>query len=143
MVWRPTSRSNTHQVIRQPKRCRVRNPRQGAAVSINVVEFDIPFIVFLGDAVDAAYAKTALGLVEWRADACGGQMRLPGCRVDAGVPDLSIAEAKKAGASSLIIGSAAVGGGMPAHWIGALREAAAAGIDIIAGLHVRLASFPG
>jgi uncharacterized NAD-dependent epimerase/dehydratase family protein len=112
-------------------------------VSINVVEFDIPFVVFLGDAVDAAYAKTAFGLVEWRADACAGQMRLPGCRVDAGVLDLSIAEAKKAGVRSLIIGSAAVGGGMPAHWIGALREVASAGIDIIAGLHVRLASFPG
>jgi uncharacterized NAD-dependent epimerase/dehydratase family protein len=112
-------------------------------VSINVVEFDIPFVVFLGDAVDAAFAKTALGLVEWRADACAGQMRLPGCRVDAGVQDLSIAEAKKAGVRSLIIGSAAVGGGIPAHWISALREVASAGIDIIAGLHVRLASFPG
>lgn len=112
-------------------------------MSISVVEFDIPFVVFLGDAVDATYAKTALGLVEWRGDACAGQLRLPGCRVDAGVPDLSLAEAKKAGVRSLVIGSAAVGGGMPGHWIGALREVAAAGIDIIAGLHVRLASFPG
>lgn len=112
-------------------------------MSINVVEFDIPFVVFLGDAVDATYAKTALGLVEWRADACAGQMRLPGCGVDAGVPDLSIAEAKKAGVRSLIVGSAAVGGGIPSHWIGALRGVASAGIDIIAGLHVRLASFPG
>lgn len=112
-------------------------------MNINVVGFDIPFVVFLGDAADATYAKTALGLVEWRAEACAGQIRLPGCKVDAGVPDLSIAEAKKLGVRSLIIGSAAVGGGMPAHWIGALREAAAAGIDIVAGLHVRLASFPG
>jgi uncharacterized NAD-dependent epimerase/dehydratase family protein len=112
-------------------------------VSINVVEFDIPFVVFLGDAVDATYAKTALGLVEWRADACAGQMRLPGCNVDAGVPDLSIAAAKKAGVRSLIIGSAAVGGGIPGHWISALCEVASAGIDIVAGLHVRLASFPG
>jgi uncharacterized NAD-dependent epimerase/dehydratase family protein len=112
-------------------------------VSINVVEFDNPFVVFLGDAVDATYAKTALGLVEWRADGCAGQMRLPGCNVDAGVPDLSIAEAKKAGVRSLVIGSAAVGGGIPAHWVGVLREVASAGIDIVAGLHVRLASFSG
>jgi uncharacterized NAD-dependent epimerase/dehydratase family protein len=112
-------------------------------LNINVVGFDIPFVVFLGDAADATYAKTALGLVEWRAEACAGQMRLPGCRVDAGVPDLSVAEAKKAGVRSLIIGSAAVGGGIPAHWVSVLCEIASAGIDIVAGLHVRLASFPG
>jgi uncharacterized NAD-dependent epimerase/dehydratase family protein len=112
-------------------------------VNINVVEFDIPFVVFLGDVVDATYAKTALGLVEWRADACAGQMRLPGCGVDAGVADLSIAQAKKAGVRSLIIGSAAVGGGIPDSWVGVLREVASAGIDIVAGLHVRLASLPG
>jgi len=112
-------------------------------VSINVVEFDIPFVVFFGDAVDAAYAKTALGLVEWRTDACAGQMRLPDVVSTPGVPDLSLAEAKKAG------------GAQPHHRISRcrrrnsgsldrrLREVASAGIDIIAGLHVRLASFPG
>jgi uncharacterized NAD-dependent epimerase/dehydratase family protein len=36
-----------------------------------------------------------------------------------------------------------VGGGIPDNWIGALRDVAAAGIDIVAGLHVRLASLPG
>lgn len=112
-------------------------------MTIKVVQFDVPFVVFLGDAADDAYAKTALGLVEWRADACVGQIRLPGCRVDAGVADLSIADAKKAGVRSLIIGSAAVGGGVPDHWIGTLREVAGAGIDIIAGLHIRLATLPG
>jgi uncharacterized NAD-dependent epimerase/dehydratase family protein len=81
--------------------------------------------------------------VQWRPDGCAGQVRLAGCRVDAGVPDLSVAAAKAAGVRSLIIGSAAVGGGVPPHWVPTLCEAAAAGIDVVAGLHVRLASLPG
>lgn len=112
-------------------------------MSVTVVEFDMPFVVFLGDTLDALYAKTGLGMVKWRPQECVGQMRLPGCGVDAGVPDRSIADAKKAGVRSLIIGSAAVGGGVPGHWVAELKEVARAGIDIVAGLHVRLASLPG
>jgi uncharacterized NAD-dependent epimerase/dehydratase family protein len=112
-------------------------------VSATAIHFEMPFVVFLGDTVNALYAKTGLGMVQWRKDECAGQMRLPGCGVNADVPDLSIADAKKAGVRSLIIGCAAVGGGVPAHWVATLREAASAGIDIVAGLHVRLASLPG
>lgn len=107
------------------------------------VQFEMPFVVFLGDAVNALYAKTGLGMVKWRPAECAGQMRLPGCGVDADVPELSIVGAKKAGVRSLIIGSAAVGGGVPAHWVASLRNVAQAGIDIVAGLHIRLASLPG
>jgi uncharacterized NAD-dependent epimerase/dehydratase family protein len=112
-------------------------------VSVTIVQFEMPFVVFLGDTVNAIYAKTGLGMVKWRPEECAGQMRLPGCGVNAGVPDLSILDAKKAGVRSLIIGSAAVGGGVPGHWVATLREVAKAGIDIVAGLHVRLASLPG
>jgi len=112
-------------------------------MSGNTIEFSTPFIVFFGDIDEESWGKTGFGLVQWRPEACAGQVRLPGCGVDAGVPDLSVAAAKRAGARSLIIGSAAVGGGVPAHWVATLREAAALGIDIVAGLHVRLASLPG
>jgi uncharacterized NAD-dependent epimerase/dehydratase family protein len=108
-----------------------------------VVEFALPFVVFFGDAAEENYCKTGLGLVQWRAESCAGQMRLAGCNVDAGVPDLSVAAARAAGVRSLIVGTAAVGGAMPAHWVAKLCEAAAAGIDIVAGLHSRLASLPG
>ncbi len=108
-----------------------------------VTRFDCPFVVFLGDIDSDIYAKTGLGLVQWRSEDCVGQMRLPGCTVDAGVPDVDVARARAAGAKSLIIGSAAVGGGIPESWVARLREAAAAGLDIVAGLHVRLASLPG
>jgi hypothetical protein len=53
---------------------------------------------------------------------------------------MTIAAAAKAGVRSLVVGSAAVGGGIPEHWIATLRDAAMAGLDIVAGLHVRLAS---
>lgn len=112
-------------------------------MSVTIIQFEMPFVVFLGDAIDALYAKTGLGMVKWRPEECAGQMRLPGCGVNADVPDLSIVDAKKAGVRSLIIGSAAVGGGVPGHWVATLREVANAGIDIVAGLHVRLASLPG
>jgi len=112
-------------------------------MSGTTIEFATPFVVFFGDIDDESWGKTGLGLVQWRPEACVGQLRLPGCGVDAGVPKLDVPGAKSAGARSLIVGSAAVGGGVPDHWVATLCEAAAIGIDIVAGLHVRLASLPG
>jgi uncharacterized NAD-dependent epimerase/dehydratase family protein len=110
---------------------------------MSAIEFATPFVVFFGDIDDESWGKTGLGLVQWRPESCAGQLRLPGCSIDAGVPELSIVAAKAAGVRTLIIGSAAVGGGVPAHWVATLCEAAASGIDVVAGLHVRLASLPG
>jgi uncharacterized NAD-dependent epimerase/dehydratase family protein len=108
-----------------------------------LTQFDSPFIVFFGDIGDDIFGKTGLGLVQWRREECVGQLRLPGCRVDAGVPDINLKTAGPLGARTLIVGSAAVGGGIPDQWVATLCEAAAAGLDIVAGLHIRLASLPG
>lgn len=108
-------------------------------MSGTIIEFPVPFAVFLGDAKDEAFAKTALGLIQWRRESCAGQVRLPGCKVDAGVKELTIADAKAAGVQTLIVGSAAVGGAIPPHWIASLCDAASRGIHIVAGLHMRLA----
>jgi uncharacterized NAD-dependent epimerase/dehydratase family protein len=107
-----------------------------------IVEFSVPFAVFLGDANNEIYTKTGFGLIQWRRSNCAGQVRLPGCQVDTGVPDLTVSQAKSAGVRSLIVGSAAVGGAIPSHWIQTLCEAASLGIDIVAGLHTRLADLP-
>ncbi len=108
-----------------------------------VIEFSTPFAVFLGDITSETFAKTGLGLIRWRPGECVGQVRLSAATYDAGVPDLTAANARSQGARSLIVGSAAVGGGVPDAWVPALCDAARAGLDIVAGLHVRLASLPG
>lgn len=107
-----------------------------------VIEFAVPFVVFFGDVADESEGKTGLGLVQWRGEHCVGQIRLPGCGADAGVPDRDVAGARAAGARTLIIGSALVGGGIPPHWLEVLQEAAAFGLDIVAGLHIRLTGLP-
>lgn len=104
---------------------------------------DGPHLLFLGDIRDRLTAKTAFGLVEWRSDRVTGQWRLTADTVDVGVPDLSPAEARLAGARSLLIGAAPAGGQIPPHWSQCLTEAAEAGLDIVSGLHSRLADVPG
>ena len=47
--------------------------------------------MFIGDAKDALAAKTGQGIVDWRRDKCLGQLRLPGCRADLGIPEMTIA----------------------------------------------------
>lgn len=101
-----------------------------------------PYLLFLGDTTEASFAKTAFGLADWAADRCVGELALDGCTVTTGLPRLTPAEARAAGARSLVIGVANIGGVIGSHWIAALTEAMAAGLDIVSGLHVRLASIP-
>ena len=99
-----------------------------------------PYLVFLGDTVNPLDAKTGRGLVDWSPDKCVGQLRLPGCRVDLGLPDMTPAKAFAAGARSLVIGIASTGGQIHADWLATFAEAMDAGLDIVSGMHTRLAS---
>lgn len=108
-----------------------------------VIKVDLPYVVFFGDIREEIFGKTGLGVVQWRREGCLGQVGMPGCQVDAGIRDLTIPEAAAAGARSLIVGSAAVGGIIPESWVAVLQQAAECGIDIVAGLHIRLATLPG
>lgn len=105
------------------------------------MDFPYPCLMFLAD-VDRVSAKTALGVAYWRPDACVGQLRLPGGEVDLGLPDMTPDAAKAAGARSLLIGVANAGGFIPPHWEAVLIEALEAGLDLVSGLHTRLASLP-
>ena len=102
-----------------------------------------PYLLFVGEAEHDWQAKTAFGLRDWAAEACLGQWRLPACRVDLGLPELSAAMAAVAGAGSLVIGVAPVGGQVSPSWIPYLLQAAEAGLDIISGMHTPLAEVPG
>ena len=57
-----------------------------------------PYLLFLGDAPDQLAAKTATGIAAWRPEWCEGQLRLPGCKADVGLPDMNIVEAISHGA---------------------------------------------
>jgi uncharacterized NAD-dependent epimerase/dehydratase family protein len=99
-----------------------------------------PYLMFLGDVPDQLAAKTAHGIVDWRRDWCIGQLRLPGCEADLGIPDMSIAEAAAAGAKTMIVGVANAGGVLPDHWTAEIVTAIERGMDIASGLHARLDS---
>lgn len=101
-----------------------------------------PYLIFLGDVSNELYAKTAFGLRDWLPGACIGQVRQRGCTVDLGVPDMTARQARDAGARTLIIGIAPVGGALPDHWIPDLLAALEAGLDIASGLHQKLADLP-
>ena len=101
-----------------------------------------PYLLFLGDVKDQLAAKTAQGIVDWRQEWCLGQFRLPDCNADVGLPDMTVEQAAKAGAKTLIVGVANAGGVLPEHWVQYIVEALAAGLDVAAGLHTRLAERP-
>ena len=101
-----------------------------------------PYLLFLGDTVEPGYAKTAFGLRDWAADKCVGEFALPSATVSTGLPKLSPWEAHARGARSLVIGVANSGGFIAESWVPALVDALEAGLDIVSGMHARLAEVP-
>ena len=99
-----------------------------------------PYLMFLGDVQDQLAAKTAQGVVDWRPEWCVGQLRLPGCKADTGLPDLTIAEAVHKGAKTMVVGVANAGGVLPEHWVAEIVTALEMGLDVATGLHKRLGS---
>jgi len=101
-----------------------------------------PYVLFLGDAPDQLAAKTAQGVAHWRPGWCLGQLRLPDCRADLGLPDVTLEAAVAAGARTLVVGVANRGGVIGPHWVEVLEKALILGLDLAAGLHNRLADVP-
>jgi uncharacterized NAD-dependent epimerase/dehydratase family protein len=101
-----------------------------------------PYLLFLGDTVERGYAKTAFGLRDWAPERCVGELALPGATVTTGIPQMRPVEAYACGARALLIGVATPGGSIPEHWIPPLLEALAAGLDVVSGMHARLADSP-
>ena len=98
-----------------------------------------PYLLFLGDAPDQLSAKVAQGIKDWRPDNAVGQFRMEGCQADVGLKDLSLQEAKDAGAKTLVIGVANRGGVISQAWKEVLVEALGMGFDLASGLHNLLA----
>ena len=96
---------------------------------------DHPYLLFLGDAPDMLAAKVAIGIRDWRPEYALGQIRLPGCGADLGLPEMSLAEARAAGARTLVIGVANRGGVISPAWKEVLIAALEMGYDLASGLH--------
>jgi len=111
-------------------------------MQLTKISLDTPYLIYLGDVPDMHHAKTGAGIAYWRPDYCVGQMRLPNCPVDLGLPEMSVQDASDAGVKTVIVGVAPMGGLIPTHWIPQLVELAAAGMSIAAGLHSKLRDIP-
>jgi len=101
-----------------------------------------PYLLFLGDAPDQLAAKTAQGIAQWRPDWCLGQLRLPGCKADLDLPQLTVEGAAAEGARTLIVGVANRGGVINETWLPTLVAALDRGMDLASGLHRKLADVP-
>jgi uncharacterized NAD-dependent epimerase/dehydratase family protein len=101
-----------------------------------------PYLLFLGDTTEAGFAKTAFGLRDWAGERCVGELVLPGCSVSTGLKQVSAGQAAELGARSLVIGVANPGGVIAPAWVPALIGALDAGLDIVSGMHGRLADNP-
>ncbi len=94
-----------------------------------------PYLLFLGDAPDQLAAKVAQGIKDWRPDNAIGQFRMDGCKADLGLTDMSLEQAKAAGAKTLVIGVANRGGVISQAWKKVLVMALEEGFDLASGLH--------
>jgi uncharacterized NAD-dependent epimerase/dehydratase family protein len=101
-----------------------------------------PYLLYLGQAADDLAIKTARGLAFWRPEWCVGQHRHPDCRYTLGLPDMGFAEAREAGANSMVLGTANAGGVMAQETVAEIVEALNAGLNVIAGLHQKLRDNP-
>ena len=101
-----------------------------------------PYLLFLGDATDQLAVKVAQGIKDWRPENSVGQLRLPECGADLGLPDLSLQAGFDAGAKTLVIGVANRGGGISQAWKEILIEALEIGFDLASGLHNLLRDEP-
>src|SRR5262249_33238348 len=99
-----------------------------------------PYLLFLGDSTEAGFAKTAFGLKDWAPERCLGEWSCPNATVTTGLPRLHPKEAYAKGARGLVIGVANAGGFIDESWVPSLVEALEAGLDIVSGMHARLAN---
>ena len=101
-----------------------------------------PFLLYLGKAPDDLAAKTARGLVQFRPQWCVGQFRDAGCKTSVHVPDMTFAQARAAGARTMIVGVANAGGRLGPEAVAHVVAALDAGLNVASGLHERLSSHP-
>ena len=102
-----------------------------------------PYLIYLGDAPDKLAVKMGQGVLDWRPDWCVAQWRRDGAGVALDLPEMDPKAAAGAGAGSMVVGVVNAGGVIPEAWLDDLVAAMEAGLDLVAGMHVRLRDLPG
>lgn len=98
-----------------------------------------PYLLFLGNAKNNTSAKTAFGIAYFRPQDCVGYIRLKEASITLDkLPELTLLEAKKRGAKTLVIGLANSGGYIEESWIPTIVQAINLGLNIASGLHEKL-----
>jgi uncharacterized NAD-dependent epimerase/dehydratase family protein len=101
-----------------------------------------PFLLYLGHSTDEVGIKTSRGLATFRRDDCVGEWRHDDCPLTLGLPRMGVAEARAAGARTLVLGIANAGGTMGEALVQDALAAIAAGMHVASGLHQRLREVP-
>jgi len=101
-----------------------------------------PYLLFIGNATDPLSIKMAKSAADWSPDMCVGEYSLPGCSVTTGLPAMTIEEGAEQGAKAFVLGFANSGGVLDPSLVASIITALEAGMDIINGLHDKLADIP-
>ncbi|MBC6438896.1 MAG: DUF1611 domain-containing protein [Rhodospirillales bacterium] len=101
-----------------------------------------PYLLFLGDAQDELSIKGCTGVKIWRPEKARAQIVLEGGNQDLGLENMTPAQAAEAGCRTMVLGVANAGGFVPGNWIPTIIDALEAGLDVMAGMHKRLADIP-
>lgn len=101
-----------------------------------------PFLLYLGNAPDELSGKTARGLATFRPEWCVGQFRGPDCKATIDLPVMDFAQARAAGADTMIVGVANAGGKLDPAAVAHVVAALDAGMNVASGLHDKLTAYP-
>jgi len=101
-----------------------------------------PYLLYLGRTNDEADIKTSRGLAVFRRADCIGEFRHDESTLTLGLPRMGFAEARAAGARTLVLGIANAGGKLDEAIVRDATAAIEAGLDIASGLHQRLRDTP-
>lgn len=101
-----------------------------------------PFLVYLGSSRDELGVKTSRGVAVFRRAECVGEFRHDESPLTLGLPRMGFAEARAAGAQTVVLGIANAGGELSEALITDAIAAASAGLNVASGLHQRLRDEP-
>jgi len=101
-----------------------------------------PYLLYLGHSSDFVGIKTSRGLATFRPEDCVGEFRYDDSPLTLNLPRMTIEQAAREGARTLVLGIANPGGKMGDDLIEDAVAALEAGMNVAAGLHKRLRDIP-